>query len=159
MAPQGLTVARCVTPQALDGGRCCCFASMEPQVYARGFSTLYRQVLKSDYTDMRRELTAYLSGYRYYYDYMRGRRLLSPAQQQWIRDMMLRYGYTDEVTFDGYEAAFDFPWVCEYGVFRMRLRCFPHEITSYSGRDYTVFRLGLRCHSARIAPSFVRPEC
>ena len=111
VAPQGLTVARCVTPQALDGGRCCCFASMEPQVYARGFSTLYRQVLKSDYTDMRRELTAYLSGYRYYYDYMRGRRLLSPAQQQWIRDMMLRYGYTDEVTFDGYEAAFDFPWV------------------------------------------------
>ena len=111
LAPENLTVGRCVTPRALKDGQCQCFATMEKVRIAYGFSTVYDEVRKSDYTPMRKELTFMLSGKRYYYEYMRGERPLSPAQQESIREFFAKWGYADSVKFDRYEEHFVFEYV------------------------------------------------
>lgn len=111
LAPQELTVTRCVTPQALRDGQCPHFASSEPVRFARGFKDIYADVLKRDFTPMRVEITSKLSGCRLYYDYLNGRRPLSPEQQNMIREVFRKHGYDDNVQFESYEDAFQFPWV------------------------------------------------
>lgn len=110
LAPQELTVTRCITPSALAKERCPHFASSEPIQYARGFNTIYDRVLKSDYTPLRKQMTLMLSGKRYYYEYKRGERRLSPEQQEAIRELFTSRGYADSVRFDATEQDFDFPW-------------------------------------------------
>lgn len=110
LIPEGLTIARCVTPRALTEDQCRHFASTEPVKYARGFSTIYDRVLKDDYTPLRKEMTAMLQGKRYYYEYKRGDRRLSPRQQESIRRLFAKYGYEDHVRFDDFEYDFVFPW-------------------------------------------------
>lgn len=110
LAPQELTMTRCITPLALAKGTCPHFASAEPIQYARGFSTIYDRVLKSDYTPLRKQMTLMLSGKRYYYEYKRGERRLSPEQQEAIRELFTSRGYADSVRFDVTELDFDFPW-------------------------------------------------
>ena len=111
LAPSDLTVSRCVTPRALTGERCKVYASMEPTKMARGFTTIYQKVLKRDYTSLRKFMTNLLSGKRYYYEYKRGERLLSPEQQSDIRELFASFGYKDSVQFDSYEETLHFPWV------------------------------------------------
>ena len=111
LAPPDLTVTRCVTPRVLTGERCKVYASMEPVKMARGFSTIYQNVLKRDYTSLRKFMTSLLSGKRYYYEYTRGERSLSPEQQSDIRQLFGSFGYKDSVHFDSYEETLHFPWV------------------------------------------------
>ncbi|MBP3286524.1 MAG: hypothetical protein J6M15_06265 [Prevotella sp.] len=111
LAPPDLTVTRCVTPRVLTGERCKVYASMEPVKMARGFSTIYQNVLKRDYTSLRKFMTSLLSGKRYYYEYKRGERSLSPEQQSDIRQLFGSFGYKDSVHFDSYEETLHFPWV------------------------------------------------
>lgn len=111
LAPPDLTVTRCVTPRVLTGERCKVYASMEPVKIARGFSTIYQNVLKRDYTSLRKYMTSLLSGKRYYYEYKRGERPLSPEQQSDIRQLFESFGYKDSVHFDSYEETLHFPWV------------------------------------------------
>ncbi len=111
LAPPDLTVTRCVTPRVLTGERCKVYASMEPVKMARGFSTIYQNVLKRDYTSLRKFMTSLLSGKRYYYEYKRGERSLSPEQQSDIRQLFGSFGYKDSVRFDSYEETLNFPWV------------------------------------------------
>jgi len=110
-APQELTVARCVTPLAQQGGKCRHFATTEKLRYARGFSKIYDKVAKKDYTPMRKQMTEMLSGKRYYYEYMRGERRLSPEQQLRIQQLFAEKGYADSVQFDHYEENFTFPFI------------------------------------------------
>jgi hypothetical protein len=84
---------------------------MEPTKMARGFTTIYQKVLKRDYTSLRKFMTNLLSGKRYYYEYKRGERLLSPEQQSDIRELFASFGYKDSVQFDSYEETLHFPWV------------------------------------------------
>ena len=111
LAPGDLTVGRCVMPQALKGERCVCFAPMEKVRAARGFQHIYDQVLKDDYTFLRKSMTEMLSGKRYYYEYMRGQRPLSPEKQAQIRRLFASRGYEHQVQFDDYDESFAFPWV------------------------------------------------
>lgn len=111
VVPDEFTVGRCVTPKALKNGECQCFASTEKVQMARGFSTIYAKVLKDDFTPLRKQMTEMLSGKRYYYEYKRGDRPLSPLQQEKIRQLFERYGYHDSVHFDSLEEAYVFPWV------------------------------------------------
>lgn len=111
LAPPDLTVTRCVTPRVLTGERCKVFTSMEPTKMARGFTTIYQKVLKRDYTSLRKFMTNLLSGKRYYYEYKRGERLLSPEQQSDIRELFASFGYKDSVQFDSYEETLHFPWI------------------------------------------------
>lgn len=110
LAPEELTICRCVMPQALKKGQCPHFATAEKVRMARGFMHLYDKVLKDDYTSLRKTLTSMLSGKRYYYEYRRGDRLLSPENQEKIRQLFASRGYADSVRFDDYEEEFVFPW-------------------------------------------------
>lgn len=107
-APEGLESAQCVMPKTLKGGNCGWFDGKIVVVMAIGFSHLYDQVLKRDYTDMRKSLTRYLHGTKMYYEYKRGDRLLNPEQQEWIRQLVREYGYDWEVPFDAYMEAYRF---------------------------------------------------
>ena len=84
---------------------------MEPVKFARGFSTIYQKVLKRDYTSLRKYMTNLLSGKRYYYEYKRGERALSPEQQSDIKALFGSFGYHDSVQFDNYEVSLHFPWI------------------------------------------------
>ena len=108
LAPEEMTVCPCVTPKALKDGECRHFVPTEKVEFARGFRHIYDQVLKQDFTPLRKTMTAMLHGKRYYYEYLRGERRLSPEEQQDIRDLFARKGYTESVCFDAYEEAFDF---------------------------------------------------
>ncbi len=111
IVPNDVTTACCVTPKALNGGECPLFASTAKVRWARGFCHLYDHVMKSDYTLLRKQITAYLSGKRIYYEYMHGKRCLSPEQQEWIIQQFKERGYGDGVTFDSYEDDYRYPWI------------------------------------------------
>ena len=108
--PDNLTITRCVTPRALTGEQCKHFAPMVPVRFAYGFSAIYEKVLKAHYTSLRKCMTMMLSGKRYYYEYMNGKRALTPEQQDQIRLLFKEYGYEDQVRFDRFEEHFAFPW-------------------------------------------------
>ena len=105
-APDHLEIATCVMPKTLKGGQCRCYDKRTVVVWAAGFSRLYDCVMKKDYTAMRKGLTRYLHGVKFYYEYKRGDRPLSPEQQQWIRNFVKSYGYEWEVPFDSYFEAY-----------------------------------------------------
>ena len=103
-----METCRCVLPHTLKNGHCRWFDKIKVMTMAVGFSHLYDNVLKSDFTSMRKTITAYLHGVKFYYQYMRGERPLTPAQQQGIRDIIKSYGYDWDVPFDGYHKAYCF---------------------------------------------------
>jgi len=106
-APEQLETGLCVMPKMLkDDGQCRWFDRRRVQVYASGFSRLYDRVLKADYTRMRKHITAYLHGAKTYYQYMRGERLLTPEQQQYISNYVKSCGYEWDVCFDRYEEGY-----------------------------------------------------
>jgi hypothetical protein len=103
-APDTLDTAVCVMPKALKDGKCVAYDKKTVVVWAAGFSHLYDHVLKSDFTTMRKTITRYLHGVKFYYMYMRGERPLSPEQQAWLKNYVKSCGY--EVEFDRYFEAY-----------------------------------------------------
>ena len=101
-APDDLEYANCIMPKALKDGKCRWFDKITVEVWAAGFTHLYDQVMKDDYTEMRKTITSYLHGAKMYYEYKRGERALSEQDQQWIKDFVKSYGYDWEVEFDRY---------------------------------------------------------
>ena len=71
-APQSLEMALCVMPSMAKDGHCRLYDKKTVVVMAAGFTTLYDQVLKSDYTHMRKVITKYLHGAKMYYEYKDG---------------------------------------------------------------------------------------
>jgi hypothetical protein len=100
--PENVEVAKCVMPKTLKDSECQWFDRIKTSVWAAGFSHLYDNVMKKDYTKMRKTITNYLHGTKIYYEYMRGERALSQEEQQWIRDYVKHMGYDWEVEFDSY---------------------------------------------------------
>lgn len=107
-APQNLEMALCVMPSMAKDGHCRLYDKKTVVVMAAGFTTLYDQVLKSDYTHMRKAITKYLHGAKMYYEYKDGRRALNPEQQRWIRDFVAKMGYDFEVKYDRFFEAYVF---------------------------------------------------
>ena len=107
-APESLETALCVMPQMAKDGHCRLFDKKNVVVMAAGFTTLYDQVLKADYTNMRKTITKYLHGVKMYYEYKHGKRPLNQGQQQEIRQIVRDYGYSWEVQFDSYSEAYEF---------------------------------------------------
>ena len=71
-APQSLEMALCVMPSMAKDGHCRLYDKKTVVVMAAGFTTLYDQVLKSDYTHMCKVITKYLHGAKMYYEYKDG---------------------------------------------------------------------------------------
>ena len=107
-APENLEVRRCVLPTAEKNGHCRWHDPIETVTMAEGFTGLYDKVLKDDYTPMRKRITAYLRGVKQYYQYMRGERPLSPAQQQGLQQIVRDFGYDWDVPFERYFQAYHF---------------------------------------------------
>ena len=84
-APKGTTIHSCVTPHALDKGKCRYYVKPEPIRVAYGFGDLFRQVRRDDYHVMKDELIDYFGSSTYYYRYRRGEYPLTPKQQPWMR--------------------------------------------------------------------------
>ena len=57
-APETLETCRCVLPHTLKNGHCRWFDKIKVMTMAVGFSHLYDNVLKSDFTSMRKTITA-----------------------------------------------------------------------------------------------------
>ena len=53
-------------------------------------------------------LTDYFGSKGSYYRYKDGERLLNPAQQQWILNLLARHQMTDGIQFDEYIDTYDF---------------------------------------------------
>ena len=107
-APESLDTALCVMPHMANDGNCRLFDKKNVVVMAAGFTTLYDQVLKKDYTSMRKAITRYLHGAKMYYEYKDGKRGLNPEQQKWIRNFVSSQGYDFEVKFDRFFEAYVF---------------------------------------------------
>lgn len=99
--PERMEAARCVMPWALKDGKCRWLDTIKVVRCAAGFSHLFDQVMKKDYTTLREKITKYLRGPKAYYEYKRGERLLTPEQQQRIKELVKDMGYTWDVPFDG----------------------------------------------------------
>jgi hypothetical protein len=55
----------------------------------------------------RNQIKKYLGGHGTYYNYNKGKYLLTPEQQEWIMNLLRRYGYTENLRFDGYRNEYD----------------------------------------------------
>ena len=107
--PQSVTRWLCVLPTAIGDGRCQYYQKAETVRMARGFSSLFNNLNSRDARhDIRIALTAYFGSKGAYYRYKSGQRLLTPAQQQRIMDLLATYQTTDGVAFDEYVDTFDF---------------------------------------------------
>jgi len=96
VAPKDLAQTMCVTPMARDyGERCELYWEKRTERVAYGFEHFFAQVLKSDFTAIRKRLTSYFHGPRQYYWYVRGERGLTEEQQRFVRSVFAEYGYTD----------------------------------------------------------------
>ena len=107
-APEELETSPCVLPHTLKDGTCRWFDKVTVVTMASGFRHLYDKVLHQDYTRMRKSLTTFLHGSKFYYQYMRGERPLSPEQQEGIRQIVRSYGYDWEVPFERYYQDYHF---------------------------------------------------
>ena len=99
-SPSTLQYYLCVVPQALQGDRCGLYQPAELVRVAYGFSHSYDEVLKRDFTSIRKLLTAYLSNKRGYYKYLRGEWPLMPEQQRYVEEVFRSHGYEGKVVYD-----------------------------------------------------------
>lgn len=108
LAPKGLTKNPCVLPTVMQMDSCPHFHSIEVVRAAIGFRNIFSEVKEKHHASMRSEMAGYLGGGGTFYRYRNGERLLMPEQQEWIKKMFLRYGYTEEVVFDDYKNVYRF---------------------------------------------------
>ena len=108
-APKGVTIHPCVTPHALDDGKCRYYVKPEPIRVAYGFGDLFRQVRRDHYPHIRAELIGLFGSRTYYYRYRTGEYPIYPEQQEEMRKIFRSYGYADNFEFNSYGELFDVP--------------------------------------------------
>ncbi len=106
--PNDKTWGYAVYPNALHDGKCDYYNCCRFVHCAWGFNRIFNDVLHRHITDIRREIKDYLGGHSTYYLYHNGKKLLLPEQQQHIIDIFNKYGYKDNLMFDGYKDVIDF---------------------------------------------------
>ena len=107
-APPVKYFGKCVMPNALLQKECPMFRSIQKTQVALGFRHIFNNVLAKDIAQMRAELMAFLGSSTTFYRYRGGEYVLNPRQQQWIKDMFRRHGYSDDVAFDSMEDVYIF---------------------------------------------------
>lgn len=106
--PDELTKNPCVLPTVMRRNVCPHFHPISIVRAAVGFLHIFDEVKEKHHAAMRKELAGYLGGGGTFYRYRNGEQLLMPEQQEWIKKMFLRYGYTEEVVFDNYKNVYRF---------------------------------------------------
>ena len=112
VVPASVTSGLAIYPAAYreaEGGQCRHFRPRRVVRMAWGFGKLYTNVLARHDTLLRKEVMRIAGSQTSYYRYQRGERHLTPAQQQEITDLFVRYGYPESsVRFEHYCEEIDF---------------------------------------------------
>lgn len=106
--PDDVTHGHSVWPNALKGDHCAMFFEVKYIDVAWGFSQLYSNLRQQDYPIIRRRMEDHFGRAGNYYRYNRGEKKLTPAQQQWIKELFAEFGYTGELVFDHVERIIQF---------------------------------------------------
>lgn len=85
----------------ISGENCTHFLLDQPQQYAKGIKRLYDKVPHKEAQTLKRQIMGYLGRTAYYRCY-RGERLISPQEQEQIRQLFLQQNINEEPQFDTY---------------------------------------------------------
>lgn len=109
VAPANLEVGKAIYPSAWKNGDCRHFHEKRMVKLAWGFNNIYAHLTRGQASDIRSSIRAHLgSGMSAYYRYHHGERMLTPQQQKEILDIVARFNYKGDATFDHYVLTWDF---------------------------------------------------
>ena len=108
IAPDDRTKNPCVLPTVMRAESCPHFHPVQVVRAAAGFRHIFAEVKEKHHASMRAKMASYLGSGGTFYRYRNGEKLLMPEQQEWIKKLFLRYGYTEEVVFDSYKDVYRF---------------------------------------------------
>ena len=106
--PDDKEIGSAVYPNALRNGQCRFYRKDEKVTLATGFVVEGNPRASNMFIEMRYWITKYLGGNGTYYLYRNGKKWLSPKQQEDIRRIFRRAGYTDKVVFGHTKEEYDF---------------------------------------------------
>ena len=113
----------CVYPTACRNGHRRYYSQIRRVRAAKGFGDIFANVKRlncsivnnffanvkrKDYMPMMAEFKRHIGSGGTYYRYKNGQLLLMPEQQEWIRQLFKRYGYSEDVKFGCYVETYDF---------------------------------------------------
>ena len=109
LAPADKLSGAAVYPAAWSEGNCRQFREKRMIRMAWGFDNLYKNLPRSVASQARTALRLHLgTGMSAYYRYHHGERMLTPQQQKEILDIVARFNYKGDATFDHYVLTWDF---------------------------------------------------
>ena len=106
--PEKRELGPAVYPTAYKNGQCRFYRKDEKVTLATGFVIEGNPRATNMFIEKRSAITNYLGGNGTYYLYRNGKKWLSPQQQEDIRNIFRRAGYTDEVVFGYTKEEYDF---------------------------------------------------
>lgn len=98
----------CVYPNAWKGGHCPYFKQTRIIHAAWGFRNLFKGLPTQDVQTLKARVTNYLGGPVQTFKYQHGEKLLTPEQQEQIRQFFVELGHTKDLVFDGFTFIYDF---------------------------------------------------
>ena len=108
LAPEDLTRTTCILPTVLKQKVCPHFHPIKKVRMAAGFQKMFDELKTKHQAVIRMKLNSYLGHGGTYYRYRNGDNLLTPEQQEWIKKLLRRYGYTEDDIFDSYREEYQF---------------------------------------------------
>lgn len=108
LAPETLLRHISVLPAALRQGQCSLYVPAEPVHMAWGMKNTFARVKPYHYQEMRPKLEGHFGSHSTFYRYFNGQRPITPAQQQWIANLLRQFGYDAPPHFDREEDVYDF---------------------------------------------------
>ena len=97
-----------IFPTACRNGECNYFKEIRVVTVAYGFDAMFSEVKNKDVTRLRKKMCDLLGGRSTYYRYYSGEYKLLPEQQEAIKALFAKHGYTENVSFDHYCDVLDF---------------------------------------------------
>ena len=98
----------CVYPNASKDGHCPYYKKTRVIHGAWGFRNLFKEIPQKDAQTLKARVTNYLGGPVEAHKYQLGEEVLTPEQQQHIKEMFEEMGYTNDLVFDGFTFVYDF---------------------------------------------------
>ena len=106
--PENKVNGPAVYPNAFKNGQCRFYRKDEKVTLATGFIVEGNPHATNMFIELRYWITKYLGGNGTYYLYRNGKKWLSPKQQNDIRRIFYKAGYTEEVVFGHTKEEYDF---------------------------------------------------
>ena len=108
LATEETTRTTCVLPTVLKKKVCPHFHPIKKVRVAAGFEKIFDELKAKHQATIKMKLMGYFGARSTYYRYRSGERSLTPEQQEWILNLLRRYGYTEGIEFDSYREEYQF---------------------------------------------------